>query len=71
MTEFDRPEVTLCCWQDVDPFTAPACKIPGWEMDRRACKQYILRSYNTSTFNAMRLGEDPFISSAKKKTKKA
>ena len=45
-------------------------KIPGWKMRGRACKQYIFRSCNTSTFNAMCvLMKTLSFSSAKKTTK--
>jgi len=30
-------------------------------MHRRACKQYIFWSYNTSVFNIMHLGKNPFV----------
>ena len=40
-------------------------------MHGRACKHYILQSYNTSTFNAMRLDENPFTRQCKKEDKKA
>ena len=35
-------------------------KFPGWKMHARIYKQYVLRSYRTSTFNAMRFDENPF-----------
>ena len=45
-TEFDRLQVTLCGWQDINPFTAPACKM-SWMKNAHihACTQYIWRSY--------------------------
>ena len=45
-------------------------RFPGWKMHGRTCKQYIFRSYNTSTFNAMRFDEILSHASAKKKTKR-
>ena len=38
--------VTAATSHWVNPFTAPACKVFGWKMHWRACKQYIFRSYN-------------------------
>ena len=46
---------------NINPFTAPACKISGLSegcTDKRL-QTYIFRSYNTSTFNAMRFDENP------------
>ena len=43
-----------------NPFTAPACKISARKMHARTCKQYIFRSYNASTFNAMHFDENRF-----------
>jgi len=40
-------------------------------MHRRAYKQYIFRSYNTSTFNAMRFDENPFTFQHEKENQKA
>ena len=34
-------------------------KFPGWKMHGRAYKQYIFRSYDASTFSAMRFDENP------------
>ena len=34
---------------------------PGGKMQGRACKQHIFRSYNPSTFNAMRLDVNTYI----------
>ena len=47
------------------PYLTPSlpqpAKCPGWKTPHgRACKQYITRSYNISTFNAMRLDEKSF-----------
>jgi len=39
-------------------------------MDGCACKQYIFRSYNTSTFNAVSLDENPLTSECEKENKK-
>ena len=36
-----------------------------------ACKEYIFRSYNTSTFHATRFDEDPFTWQCGKEDKKA
>ena len=54
-------------------FTAPACKIPGLKMHRHTCKQYVFQSYgyNTSTFNAMSLDENPFTCQCEKDGKNA
>ena len=40
-------------------------------MQRRSCKQYIVRSYNTSTFSAVRFDENPFTYQCEKEDKKA
>jgi len=45
-------------------------KFAGWKMQRRACKQYIFRSYDASNFNAVRLDENPFTCQCEKKTKR-
>ena len=34
-------------------------KFMGWKMHRHTCKQHVFRSYNISTFNAMRFDENP------------
>ena len=44
-------------------------KFPGWKMHGRACKQYIFRSYNTSTFSAVPFDESPFTWQCQKETK--
>ena len=49
-------------------FTAPDCKISGL---KGACKQYIFRSYNTSTSNAERFDETPFTCLYEKGNQKA
>ena len=46
-------------------------KFPGSKMHVRACKQYISRSYNTSTFNAMHFDESPFTCQCEKENKMA
>ena len=59
---------------NINPFTAPACKISGWKMDGRACKQYIFRSRDTSktsTYNAMRFHERLSTRQCEKEDKKA
>ena len=53
----------------LNPFTAPACKIPGLT-DARTQKQCVFRSHNTSAFSATRLDENPFTY-ANAKNKKA
>ena len=45
-------------------------KFPGWKMRGRACKPYIFRSYNTSTFSAMRLDKNPFTRRCEKRMQK-
>ena len=45
-------------------------KFPGRKMDGRVRKQYIFRSYNVSTFNAMRFNENPFPCQCEKENKK-
>ena len=40
-------------------------------MDERAWNQYIFRSYNTSTFNAMRFYKNPVTCQYEKEDKKA
>ena len=40
-------------------------------MDGRACKQYLFRSYNISTFNVIRFDENPFLCQCEKDNKKA
>ena len=40
-------------------------------MHTRACKQYIFRSYNTSTFNAMPFDGDPLTCRCEEEDKKA
>ena len=48
----------------INPYTATACK---W----CTCREYILRSYNTFAFNAMRFDENPFTFQCEKENKKA
>ena len=55
----------------INPFTAPAGNISGWKLQRRAYKQYIFRSYDTSTFNAMCFDENPFTCQCEKGDRKA
>ena len=45
-------------------------KFPGWKMQRRACKQFIFRSCNTSTFSAMRFDQSSFPMLVRKRKKK-
>ena len=40
-------------------------------MPERTCKQFIFRSYNTSTFNAMRFDANPFSCQCEKEDKEA
>ena len=42
------------------PFTTPACTISRLKVHGHPCKQYIFRSYNTSTFKVMRFDDNPF-----------
>ena len=46
-------------------------QFPGWKMQGRTCKQYIVQSYDTSTFNAMHFDENPFTYQCEKEDKKA
>ena len=46
-------------------------KFPGWKMLGLTCKQYIFRSYSTSTFNDMRFDENPFTRQWEKEDRKA
>ena len=43
-----------------------AVKVPWWKMLAHACRQYIFRSYNKSTFDAVRFDGNP-VANAKKK----
>ena len=45
-------------------------KFPGCMIHRRAYKEYIFRSCNTSTFRATRFDKNPSYASAKKKAKR-
>ena len=63
--------VSLWSSGQINPFTAAKpVTFPGWKMHGHAYKQHILRSYNTSIFNAMRFDENPSRASAKKKAKR-
>ena len=46
-------------------------KLPGWKMHARTCKQFIFRSFNTSTFSATYFDDSPFTCRYKKEGKKA
>ena len=45
-------------------------KFSGWMMHGHACKQYIFRSYSTSTFSAMRFYENSFTCQSEKDGKR-
>ena len=50
----------------VNPFAASACKISGLKGTHiHACKQYIWRYYNYSTFSIVRFDRNPFMRSSK------
>ena len=49
-----------------EPVKFLGCKMYGY-----AYKQYIFKSYNTSTFNAVRFDENPFTCHCEKEDKKA
>ena len=59
-----------CYFLCLNPFTAPAWRFSGWKIQGRACRQYIFRSYNTSTFNAMRFDESLFTCQFEKRKRK-
>ena len=63
------PTTAAAAKRILNPFTAPACKIFGLK-DGRACRQDIFRSYNPSTFNAMRFDENPFTRQREKEIKR-
>ena len=53
------------------PLLPQPVKFPGWKMHTRTCKQYTFRSYNTSTFSAVRFDENPFTCLCNKEDEKA
>ena len=54
----------------INPFTVPACKkCPGCKMHRRAFKECIFQSCNTSTFNAVCFDKIPFTCQREKEDK--
>ena len=57
-------------WEFLTPSLLQSVKFVVWKMHRCAGKQYILWSYNTSTFNAMCFDENLSCASAKNKTKR-
>ena len=54
----------------LNPFTAQSLTFPGCKMHGRACKQYIFRSYNPSTFGTMCLMKILSHASPKRETKR-
>ena len=54
----------------INPFTAPACTISGLKVHEHPCKESTSRLYITSTFDAMRLDENPFTYQYKMKKEK-
>ena len=50
----------MLCKLKLTPSLPEPVKFPDWKMDGPAYKQYILKSYNTSTFNAVRSDEQLF-----------
>ena len=52
------------------PSLPQSVKFPGWKMHGHASKWYIFRSFNTSTFNAMRFDENPLTCQCKKKERR-
>ena len=60
------------CARELNPVTVPACKNPGLkDAERHTRKQYIFRSYDTSTFSTMRSDENPFTCQCGNEDKKA
>ena len=55
----------------LNPFTAPACKMFGLNDARTRLQTYFFRSYNTSTFSAMRFDKNPFTCQSETEDKKA
>ena len=54
-----------------NPFTAAACKLSGLKDARTRQQTVYFRSFNTSTFSAMRFdGENPFTCQCQKEDKK-
>ena len=51
------------------PSLTQPVKFPVWMMHGHNCKQSIIRSYNTSTFNHKHFDENPFTCQCEKKTK--
>ena len=45
---------------NINPITAPACKIPGLKVHGRPCKQSTFWLYITSTFSAVCFDDSPF-----------
>ena len=64
-----RHEISDGGW--LTPSLPQPVKISGWKMHGRACKQYISRFYNPSTFSAIRYDESPFTCHCEKENQKA
>ena len=61
--------LTRTTWS-LTPSLPQPVKFPGWKMHERACEQYIFRSCNTATFNAIGFVGCPSTWNAKKKTER-
>ena len=64
-----RVRVWVCVW-GLTLSLPQSVKFPAWKMYGRTSKQYIFRSCNTSTFNAMCFDENSFPCQSKKKERK-
>ena len=53
------------------PTLPKTVKFPGSKIHGHTCKQYIFRSFNTFTFNAMHFDENPFMYQCEKDDKQA
>ena len=57
--------------KNINPFTAPDCKISRLNDAQTHLQMYIFCSYNTSAFSAMRFDENPFKCQCEKDDEKA
>ena len=58
-------------YEHFNPFPAPAFKLSGLKVHGHPCKQSIFWLYITSTFNAMRLGQNPSTFQCEEENRKA
>jgi len=56
--------------RQLTPSLTQLVKFPAWKMHGGACKKYIFRSYNTSTFSVMPFDENPFTRQCGKEKRK-